>query len=229
MQKFVFFLSLLFSSSLLAQTSSTQKGWAVTLTGALIPISQPGVGIQPGVEYRFNDRWSLLTEITIPVNKKDSKDSSELNKKYFRIKPELRYSFLSKRKTSNQYAALQASRASRQFINRNSFYYYNSSTDSVYYYDKASISSPVTTVALQFGSIFTHGRFAVDIFIGIGARFINTIITDVVNPVRGVISNPADGPHFTASYSYAGNITMLQVNAGFRAMWHFYEYRHPRK
>ena len=122
MQKFVFFLFLLFSSSLLAQKPGTQKGWAVTLTGALIPISQPGLGIQPGVEYRFNDRYSLLAEITIPANHKNSKDSSELNKQYLRIKSEIRYRFVSSRKNNYLYTGLQASTASRKFINRNSFY-----------------------------------------------------------------------------------------------------------
>ncbi len=229
MRNFSFILFLLFSSSLQAQDSVSQKGWAATLAPALIPISQPGLGIQPGIEYRFNDRYSLLAEFTIPVNGKNSKDSSELDKKYFRIKSELRYSFLSKRKTSHQYAGLQLSHASRHFINRNGFYYDKHPADSVYYYDNASIKSPVTTVTLQFGSIFTRGRFALDVFLGVGARFINTDITDIVNPVRGVIIRGTDRPNFTASYSFAGGITMLQVNAGIRAMWHFYEFRHPRK
>lgn len=229
MWKFIFILFLLFSASLQAQTSGEQKGFALTLAPALIPISQPGLGIQPGVEYRFNDKYSLLAEITIPVNGKNSKDSSELNKQYFRIKSELRYSFLTKRKASHLYAGLQLSHASRQFINRNSFYFDNPSVDSVYYYDKASINSPVTTVSLQFGSIFTRRRFAVDIFMGIGARFINTNISDIVTPVRGIIVDDSDGPHFTASYSFAGNKTMLQLNAGIRAIWHFYDFRHRRK
>ena len=229
MRKFIIILFLFLSSSLYAQVDSSHKGFAVTLTGALIPISQPGLGIQPGIEYRFNDRFSLLAEITIPVNKKNSKDSSELNKQYFRFKTEMRYSFFTKRKGAHQYAGFQISRAGRRFINQNSFYYDNKSTDSVYYYDKASINSPVTTASLQFGSIITKGRFAVDVFAGIGARFINTKISDIVNPVRGVIIRGTNGPNFTASYSFAGNITMFQLNGGIRLMWHFYQFRHPQK
>jgi hypothetical protein len=229
MRKFVFILFLLYSSSLLAQDSTSQKGWAVTLTAGLIPISQPGLGIQPGVEYRFNERYSLLAEITIPVNGKNSKDSSELNKQYLRVKSELRYRFVSSRRNSYLYTGLQASVASRKFINRNSFYFDKPKVDSVYYYDQASINSPVTTVALQFGSIFISGRFAVDVFLGLGARFINTKIYDIVFPVRGVIIDGADGPHFTASYSYLGNVTMFQLNGGIRLMWHFYDFRHPHK
>lgn len=233
MRKTVYFIFILlfYHSSLKAQSDTLQKGWAATLSAALIPISQPGLGLQPGIEYRFNERYSLLAEVAIPVNNKNSKDSSELNKKYFRVKSELHYNFLSKSTKSNRYTGLQISRASRSFINQNSFYFDNQGSDSGYYYNKASINSPVTTVSLQFGSIFSfkNKRFALDLFAGIGARFINTTITDVKDPIRGKISKPSDGPSFTASYSYAGNVTMLHLNGGVRLMWHFYQLNHPQK
>lgn len=229
MRKFVVILFLVFSSSLYAQVDSTQKGWAAILSPALIPISQPGLAIQPGVEYRLNDRISLLAEITIPVNKKNSRDSSELNKKYLRYKTEIRYSFLTKSKKSHEYAGFQVTRASRSFSNLNGLYYKQRGGDSVYYYDKASINSPITTLSLQFGSVISYGRFAVDLFAGIGARFINTSITDIINPVSAGTDSRTDGVAFTPSYSYAGNITMFHLNGGVRLMWHFYPFKHPRK
>jgi len=61
-------------SSLAAQKGKNKGGFAATLSGALIPISQPGLGMQPGVEYRINDRLSILAEIVIPINRKNSKD-----------------------------------------------------------------------------------------------------------------------------------------------------------
>ena len=228
MRKFVVILFLLLSSSLYAQVDSSQKGWAATLTPAFIPISQPGLGIQPGVEYRFNDRFSLLAEITIPVNKKNSKDSLELNKQYLRYKMEIRYSLLTKSKRGHYYTGLQVSSSQRKFTNMGGFYYDERHTDSVYYYDKASINSPVTTVSVQFGSIITKGRFAVDVFAGIGTRFIHTTISNIENPVRSVIMS-SDGLNLTASYSYEGNITMFHFSGGIRFMWHFYQFKHPRK
>ena len=221
---FFTFLLLFLYTSLSAQSEKKKGGWAATLTGALIPISQPGLGIQPGAGYRFNDRLSLLAEITIPVNKSNSKDSSELNKQYMRIKSEMRYRLLSKSKKGNLYAGLQVSTSSRRFINQNSFYLDSRSTDSGYYYSKASINSPVATVSLQFGSIisFSKEKFALDLFAGAGARFIHTTITNIENPVRSSIRQPDSGLSFTASYSYAGNITMLHLNGGVRLMWHFY-------
>ena len=81
------------------------------------------------------------------------------------------------------------------------FIYDDRSTDSGYYYNKASLNSPVTTFSLQFGSIlsFSGGKFAMDFFAGVGAWFINTAITGIENPVRALISKPADVPSFTAS------------------------------
>lgn len=228
---FLLFPILLFHFSLTAQSDNVQKGWAAVFSAALIPISQPGLGLQPGIEYRFNNRYSLLTDIVIPVNKKDSKDSSELNKKYFRVKSELRYHFLNRKSKSSRYAGLQIARASRSFINNNSFYYDEQGSDSGYYYSSASVNSPVTTVSLQFGSIFSikNKRLVLDLFAGIGARFINTSITDIKDPVRAKIAKPSDGPSFTASYSYSGNVTMLHLNGGIRLMWHFYDIIHPQK
>ncbi|HEY6064156.1 MAG TPA: hypothetical protein VIV35_11135, partial [Chitinophagaceae bacterium] len=160
---------------------------------------------------------------------KNSKDSSELDKKYFRIQSEMRYSIFCKNKGGRMYAGLRASRSSRQFINQNGFYYDDRTTDSGYYYSRASINSPVTTFSLQFGAIFSKKRFAIDVFTGVGARFIHTAITGIENPVRSSIRRPDSGPSFTASYSYAGNITMLHLNGGIRLMWHFYDSRHPQK
>jgi Outer membrane protein beta-barrel domain len=231
MRKPVFFtfLLLFLYTSLNAQSEKKQGGWTATLTAALIPISQPGLGIQPGVEYRFNKRFSLLAEITFPVNHKNSKDSSELNKKYMRYKTEIRYNFFSKKEKSQLYAGLQVSRSSRSFINQDGFYFNERKGDSVYYYDKASIRSPVATVSLQLGSIISSGRFAFDIFGGIGARFIHTSITDIVNPVTGIRSRGGSGLSLTASYSYSGNVTMLHLNGGIRLMWHFYQSHRPEK
>jgi hypothetical protein len=226
---FLILLSIFLYTSLAAQTEKKNKGWAAMLSGALIPISQPGLGIQPGVVYRFNDRLSVLAEITIPINKKNSKDSSELNKQYHRYKTELRYNFFSKNKKNHTYAGLQFSSASRRFINQNSFYYRERKDDSVYFYDKASINSPITTMSVQFGSIITIGKFGVDVFAGAGARFLHTNITNIENQISGVRNRSGGGLSFTASYSYAGNISMFHLNGGIRLLWYFYPNRHSQK
>lgn len=224
-------LLLILPATLLAQKDSTQqKGWAVTLTATSVPIGQPGLGIQPGIEYRFNDRYSLLAEVAFRANKNISKDSTEFDKHYLKFKAELRYHLPSnKGRWGHEYFAFQLSHATRTFTTKNGFYYGDLPGDSVYYYSQAAIKSPVTTVSVQFGSIITDGRFAVDVFAGIGARFINTEISDIKNQTKGIRTRATEGFHFTASYSYAGNKTMFHLNGGIRFMWHFYNFKHPRK
>jgi hypothetical protein len=224
-------LLLILPATLLAQKDSTeQKGWAATFTVTSVPIGQPGLGIQPGIEYRFNDRYSLLAEVGFRANKNVSKDSTEFDKHYLKLKAELRYHLpVSKGKWVHEYFGLQLSHASRSFICRNGFFYGDLPGDSVYYYSQAAIKSPVTTASVQFGAIITEGRFALDAFIGVGGRFINTQISDVKNQTKGIRTDAAEGFHFTASYSYAGNKTMFHLNGGVRFMWHFYNFKHPRK
>ena len=230
MQKYFFIFLLAIPTVMYGQTDSIQKGWAATLTITSIPIGQPGLGIQPGTEYRFNDRYSLLTEVAFRANKKNNNDSSILDKHYLKFKSELRYSFPSKKERwSHDYAGLQISWATRRFINKNGFYDDHLPGDSVYYYSSASINSPVTTISLQFGSIITNGRLAVDAFLGIGARFIHTTVTNVENPIKAVRQEGGSGLQLTASYSFAGNVTMFHFNGGLRLMWHFYDFKHPRK
>src|SRR5205085_1802654 len=113
MPKSFFILMLLFSTALNAQLSRVQQGWAATLTASTVPIGQPGLGIQPGAEYRFNERVSLLGEIGFRVNRKASEDSEEYNKKYIKLKAEFRYSLQTKRKLSHDYIGFLVSRASR--------------------------------------------------------------------------------------------------------------------
>lgn len=224
-------LFLLLPATLLAQKDSTaNKGWAATLTVTSVPIGQPGLGIQPGIEYQFNDRYSLLAEVAFRANKNTSKDSTEFDKHYLKFKGELRYHLPSKKERwAHEYFGFQLAHASRSFTTRNGFYYGGLPGDSVYYYGQAAINSPVTTVAVQFGSIITDGRFAMDIFGGIGARFINTDISDIKNQTKGIRTTAAEGFHFTASYSYEGSKTMFHLNGGIRFIWHFYNYKHPRK
>jgi len=225
MRKFVFFLfKLLFSAALFAQGTKQDSKWAASLTGAFIPLPEFNAGIQPGLVYRFNDRFSLLTEVTIRVGNKADKDSEAVDKKYFRIQPELRYRISALKSKNNIYAGFRCSYSIRRFADvNNGFYSINDPRgDDGYYYDRARISSPVFTTSLQAGTILSAGKkLSIDIFAGIGARFIKTTYTDVLNPVKGLRAKPADGPVFYASYSYNGSLTWFHLNAGLRLLYHF--------
>ena len=224
MRKLFFILFTLFvTSTLIGQKAEPDGKWSVTLTGAFIPVPGGNFGIQPGVEYRFNERLSLLTEVTIRVGNKNVPDSQALNKKYFKIKPQLRYNFSKMKDGSKYYIGLQGSYSIRKFsIARYGFYYDKLPGDSVYFFDVAKVNSPVTTISIQFGTIISpEKKLSVDIFVGIGGRFINTEYTDIEKLRKGIRSRPADGPAFAASYSYFGHVTWLHLNAGLRFIYHF--------
>lgn len=226
MPKIIFILLLLLSTRLHGQTDSTQKGWAVTLTSSLIPLGSSAIGIQPGAEYKFNDRLNLLSEITFRAAPKNS--GLLLDRHYMRLKSELRYNFFKKRKkVFHEYAGLQVAWASRRFVDSNGHYYENQKSDSAVFFDKAKLKSPITTFAVQFGSIIADGRFGVDVFMGFGVRFVHTSFSEVANPRKGPRIFRAF--YFPAAYNYAGNVTQFHFNAGIRFMWHFYDFQHPRK
>lgn len=214
---------LLMHSSLKAQKPAGQ--WFATLTGAFVPLPEFNVGIQPGLGYRLSDRFSILTEVTIRLGNKADKDSEAVGKQFFRVQPELRYHLSGKKRKQDTYAGFRCSYSIRKFADMNKgFYATEFPGDEGFYYDYAKISSPVITTSLQFGSLFPAGKkISIDIFAGVGARFIKTEYSDIINPVAGIRPHAPDGPAFYASYSYQDNITWLHLNGGLRFVYHFRE------
>ena len=222
------FCCLLAMPLLVYAQKKTPGRWAATFTPALIPMPSGGqFGIQPGVEYSFNSRVSLLNEITFQTGKKEIGDSTALNKKYFRIKTELRYHIPGRNSRLKKYIGIQGTYSFRSFRNEKHGYYYdNLPYDSVYYFDKAQIYSPITTFSLQFGFILSDGkRIAADVFAGTGLRLVNTSFAEVQNLRQDRrVQNPW---WFTATASYQKNgwLSDLHLNAGVRFMYRFGRYQ----
>ncbi len=223
-------LLLLVSANIYGQKDSTQKneqkGWAGTMTIALIPLGETAVGIQPGAEYRFNNRWSLLSEVTFSATSRDKGYLTDRH--YTRLKSELRHHFFNnkKRRAFHEYAGFQASYAFRRFTDSSSYYYESQDRDSAIFFDKAKLKSPIATFAIQVGTFISDGRFGVDVFMGFGTRIVNTRISEVVNPRK---DKPLPTPFsFPAAYNYAGTVSQFHFNCGIRLFWHFYDFHHPR-
>jgi hypothetical protein len=220
---FLFIFFGVFASFLLqAQKATPKDKWAVSLAGALIPLPVQDFGIQPGVEYRINNRLSLLMELTFRVGRRDNPDSEALNKRYFRIRSALRYNLSGKRKILNPYIGFQCSYATRKFTDvKFGFYYDDLPGDSVYFYDKAEINSPVATLSFQWGALLNLSeKVSLDLFTGAGLRFIHTRYTNVENPVKGFREIPRNEIFITA-YKYSGSVVRPHLDAGLRFIYHF--------
>lgn len=196
---------------------------SLTITGALLPLPEFNAGIQPGIRFHFNERYSLLSEVCFRVGNSANKDSEAVNKKYIRIQEELRIQ-LPGTSRHKKYVGVRLAAANRRFDDINGGFYAldKRKAQQGVFYDRASINSPVFSLSAQGGMVFAFSKqLGLDVFAGIGARYIKTRYTDVVNPRPGNRPPDPDGSAVYASYSFDGTMIGLQLNAGLRLCWRF--------
>ena len=197
--------------------------WNVSISPALIQSPAFRYALQPGVEYEFNDRLSLLTEFAVPISKNNSPAYS--NTKYFRIKPELRYNLSKYKRGPGSYVGFQASYTFRSWQNTGSTYFDKKTyADSVIRYDGAKINSPILTWSFQFGTLISlTRRLDMDMFIGLGMRMIFTNYSEVENAVKGPYYIPTCRMFPAINYAYYidGTVKRFHSNFGLRFLYRF--------
>jgi hypothetical protein len=219
-----FYISIIFIL-ICSDLLQAQNKWAVSYTPTAIVLSpRISYGIQPGVEYKVNQRFIILTEITFNANR--DKDSSFTDPKYFRIKPELRYKLEKHGRWLGNYLGLQLSYSHRKWndLSGGSYFLKTGFEDSAISYQQATISSPVLTASLLLGSIIKTGdHFSIDFFFGMGARTIFTNYSNVQNPTKQYRQRPKCGPLFglPAAYTIDRTITRFHMNSGVRFLYYF--------
>jgi hypothetical protein len=215
--------------TLVSHSQDLPARWTATFTPALIPLPSGGqFGLQPGVEFMISEKLGLLLEFTFQTGKSQHADSAALNKKYFRIKPEIRYYLSNEQEKLTKYAGLQLSYSFRGFKNEKQGFYNDDPyhPDQSFYFEEAYINTPITTVSFQFGVIFSDGKkFGADVFAGFGRRFVNTSFRDVVNLTPGPRFSPPPWFNAEASYQRIGWESELHLNAGVRFLYRFYNKR----
>lgn len=188
-------------------------------------VQSPGLhfAIQPGIEYKFNDRWSLLTEIAVPIGKNYSLNYSY--SKYFRIKPELRYYLSKPEKKIRPYVGFQVSYTFRNWQSHGgSFLEKGVYPNNVIGYDIANIKSPIITLSLELGARIKLTRHLdMDVFIGLGSRTVFTNYFDVQNAINYPYTSPVctvfHAPN--AAYLVNGTVNRLNLNFGIRFIYRF--------
>ncbi len=215
---------LLLTAAAIANADAQPGKWGVSFTPAFLATNEPRYAIQAGVEYRINDKLSILTELAIRTGA--NKDSSAYHVRYLRIKPEIRYVFTNRPSNVQYYMGGQLSYSFRKWDELNGGFYFNDHLyeDSTVTYDRAELSSPIATASLQGGVLIGFGRhISLDIFSGTGIRVIHTKYTDLVNSGKGYYQQPKCKIIFSPDPAYwvNGTVTRFHLNAGFRLIWRF--------
>ena len=221
---FLLIISLTISGHFAIAQNGNEGKWAISYSPAIIT-PKFKYGIQPGVEYKINQRLDLLTELTFLIGQ--NRDSSFSNMQYVRIKPELRWNFLQRTRWLGNYIGLQLSYSFRnwQDINGGSYFQKPQEYDTTISYDRAKINSPVFTASIQSGILFSISKkFSFDLFYGMGIRVIHTDYSELVNGnakkyYSGTICKMIPLPD--PAFRFAGNISRFHLNAGLRILYHF--------
>lgn len=215
----VFLTSYLFTP---AQKPLQKKTLAITCSPAIQVAPYGQFTVQPGIEYKINEHFSFLTDFAFLLRKKFV-DSSTLNRKFLRIKSEIKYHFPEGWKDFKFYLGLQCAYSFRKFDDLNGGSYANAKMDSTYSFNAASIKSPVFTSTVQMGLEFFLNHFALSFFQGLGVRVVNTSYSNVVNLGRHAFYEPR-GPDYigpTPAHYYNGTVVRGQYNIGVRLAYYF--------
>jgi hypothetical protein len=219
MKRFFFFIIIAIIS-----VKAQSQHWMMTYTPAIVQCPEWRIGLQPGFGYRFNSHWETFMECALPVSQ--TQDSFTISNKYFRIKQELRYFLSSSNSALKGYVGIQLLYVNRSWKRNGSGSYFEGKNhnDSVMNFSSANIHSPVFAASVQSGAVLMcSNHFALDGFIGMGVRVINTRYTNVVDPLKAEYVTPKCGNPFSppAAYTYSGIISRFQLNLGLRLMYVF--------
>lgn len=222
---FISCLCLPFISAVSAQNQAValprMHHWAASFSLGTVPLPDTRISIIPGVEYYFTSKFSILSDVTLQLDKNRNMDSTATNKKYMRIKTELRYYFDKSDKWVTPYLSVQFTKAKRSFdVEKSDKYFEKGKIDSAYFYNRASIKSPFVTTTLQMGlSKQIVENLYVDFSLGGGAKFSKTDYTNMSNLRKDKNRELLRLPK--SSYRYIGAITTLQLTMGFRLYYRF--------
>jgi hypothetical protein len=199
-----------------------ERKWAATISPAVVQMPELYMAIQPGMQYRPNSRVAVVVEVCIPVFA-FANNTSITDRTYSRLKGELKYNLNSSPRSP--YISIESSYAIREFTAENSAYFTGGRVDSMFSYQRASVSSPIWITNLKIGREYKLGpHFAVDFFAGLGFRNINTQYSDikeVTGPTYARLQPVCNSPMSDPAWWYEANIYRFNATCGFRFMYQF--------
>lgn len=198
-----------------AQDSSRPKNLSFLISPAILSSYNSIFGLQTAIQYRFNNKWSGIAEIAFPMEK--SERPKLVSEQYLRIGAEIKRYRNYETRSNKQYYSLQMNYAFRYFTGASDYYFYEKGLlDSVIFYDRTNIKTPILAIAVKIGREFLLGRQGMfDLFTGAGTRTIFTTYNNIENKKKGQRPQPK-GFSYPAAYSYNRTLTRFHYTIGFR-------------
>ena len=205
---------MLVHTPLMAQNKRDTGHLYIHLSPAFLAAHNFYLGLQPGLQYIYNN-WAADAEFAFPLpnSSKNNLEKDRYRRFGFEVKKYRSKIFA----TAKRYHSLQLNYALRRIADNNGGYYYDGFSDSVFYYNKATIHSPVLAIALKTGRTYTFKKpFFLDVFGGIGLRRIFTSYSNVENVRKDRIGRKDLTLVPPPSHEFDQTLTRFHITAGFR-------------
>ena len=189
-------------------------GVSVAISPALfVPVS---VAVQAGIQWRFNNKWSLLVEGAYPTFYPSNTEYEEV--KYWRAGAEIKYT-LKASPAVRKYVGLQMNYLYRTLTENNTGRFYTKTN--TYSFTHADINSPVLSSAIKLGIEIPAGKRAYfDAFIGAGLRSVRTTYTTESALVTSIEPKTINIFDFDDAWQFDYTLLRLHATAGFRFGFH---------
>lgn len=216
-------LSLLFCFCFIHQTfaqnqsDAMDRKYAITMSAAVFSYK---AGIQPGIQVKLGKRFGFMSDVGFALSGRGNNQYDEMH--FFKLASELKY--YSKHSVSGRYFSFQAGYVHREFQANDSGWYWRKDSSDATGYGSAHVNSPVFFGAIKLGRELKIGeKFFLDVFFGIGARYIHTNYDAKNVYTMGRFVDKRDTIFDLAGYSWEheGDQVKLHATTGLRIGYYF--------
>jgi hypothetical protein len=199
------------------QSDAIDQKYAITMSAIIFPYK---AGIQPGVQVRLGKRFGLMSDLGVTFSGRGNNQYGKMH--FFKLASELKY--YPGHSVNGRYFSLQAGYMHREFQANDSGWYWRKDSSNASGYTSARINSPLLFTAVKLGREMKIGeRFLLDVFLGIGARYIRTNYDAKNVYTMGRFADKRDTIFDWAGYSWEheGNQVKFHATAGLRIGYYF--------
>jgi hypothetical protein len=194
------------------QSNTIDQKYGITMSAVFFPYK---AGFQPGFQVKLGKRLGLISDFGFTLSNKGNNQYDEMH--FFKLASELKY--YSRHSVTGSYFSFQAGYVHREFQAKDSGWFWREDSSDASGYSSARINSPLLFTAIKLGREMRFGKkFFLDVFLGIGARYIRTNYDAENVYTMGRFADKRDNIFELAGYSWEheGGQVKLHVTAGAR-------------